>query len=38
MQTPEQKIVLQTVAIIGLGFLLYLFVSPAFKKKDDKVN
>lgn len=38
MQTPEQKIVLQTVAIIGLGFLVYLLVSPALKNKEDKVN
>jgi hypothetical protein len=36
MQSPEKKIVIQTLAIIGVGFLLYLLTSSAFRKKDEK--
>lgn len=36
MESPEKKIVVQTVAIIGAAFLLYFLTSSALKKKDEK--
>jgi len=36
MESPEKKVVVQTVAIVGVVFLLYFLTSSALKKKDEK--
>lgn len=38
MESPEKKIVVQTIAIIGVAFLVFLLTSSAFRKKDEKNN
>lgn len=38
MESPEKKIVIQTVAIVGVAFLVYLLTSSALRKKDEKSN